>query len=339
MARPLVSIIVPAYNSGRYLAETLDSALRQTYPHREIIVVDDGSTDQTSQRVEHYRPGVTYIRQERAGVGAARNRGLHAARGDYVALLDHDDLWLPEKLEVQVEVAERHPETAMVVCDGVQFDGETVLASHLFRGDLLDELARSPDGELTGNLYRDLVRSNMISCPAQTLIRRRVVHELGPLTTIQYEAADYDYYLRIARDYPLTLHQHSLVRWRYLPSSRSGPAERRQFQWALMSVPVLRRQQRLCRDEDRPFVTSVVRAFIRQQARVTYQYGRLHDRAYARSVLRRLARYTPLDMKVLICLAAASLPPTLIDFVAQRTRGLRQAAGSNRHQRSSRSRS
>lgn len=330
MARPFISIIVPAYNSGRYLGETLDSALAQTYPHREIIVVDDGSTDETSQRVEPYRPAVTYIRQERAGVGAARNRGLRVACGDYVALLDHDDLWLPEKLEVQVEVAERHPETGMVVCDGVQFDGETILEPHLFHGELLDELARSSDGEITRNLYRDLIRRNMICCPAQTLIRRRVVDELGPLTTIQYEASDFDYYLRVARDHPVTLHRHSLVRWRYLPTSRSGPAEHRPFQWALMMVPVLHRQKRLCRDEDRPFVTSVVRAIIRQRARATYHYGRLDDTAYARSVLRRLVRYTPLDMKVLTYLAAVSLPAGLIDFVAQRTRRLRRAIDSSR---------
>lgn len=323
MARPLVSIIVPAYNSGRYLAETLDSALGQTYPHREIIVVDDGSTDQTSQRMEPYLPAVTYIRQERAGVGAARNRGLRAARGDYVALLDHDDLWLPEKLAVQVEVAERHPEAGMVVCDGVHFDGETILESHLFNDTLVEELARSPHGELTRNLYRDLVRGNLIACPAQTLMSRRVVDEIGPLTTIQHEAADFDYYLRLARDHPVTLHRHSLVRWRYLPSSRSGPAKRRPFQWALMMVPVLRRQQRICREEDRPFVTSVVRNMIRGRARATYYYGRVDDTAYARSVLRRLVAYTPLDMTVLTYFAAMSLPASLLDFVARRTRRLR----------------
>jgi len=123
MGAAFVSVIIPAYNSGPYLTETIESVLRQTYPHREIIVVDDGSTDDTPARVARYGPALTYIRQAQGGVGAARNRGVAAARGDYIALLDHDDLWVPEKLEVQVEVAARHPASGMLVCDGLEFDG------------------------------------------------------------------------------------------------------------------------------------------------------------------------------------------------------------------------
>ena len=107
-----ISVVIPAYNHGRFLREAIDSVLAQTYAPLEIIVVDDGSTDDTEQIVRSYGDRVRYIRQQNAGVGAARNNGIANARGEYVAFLDSDDLWLPEKLAVQVEYMRRHPECA-----------------------------------------------------------------------------------------------------------------------------------------------------------------------------------------------------------------------------------
>ena len=130
----LVSVIIPTYNSGPFVTETIDSVLCQTHPHREIIVVDDGSTDDTPARVRHYGSKISYIRQSNAGVGAARNIGIRAASGDYLAFLDSDDLWLPEKLEVQLAVAARYPDSGLIACDGEYFDGTTTLARHLLVG-------------------------------------------------------------------------------------------------------------------------------------------------------------------------------------------------------------
>jgi glycosyltransferase involved in cell wall biosynthesis len=109
-ARPLVSVIIPAYNASAFIAETLASARAQTWPNLEIIVVDDGSTDDTAAIVEAAAatdPRITLIRQANAGVAAARNRAITAAKGDYVAPLDADDLWHPENVEAQVEALER----------------------------------------------------------------------------------------------------------------------------------------------------------------------------------------------------------------------------------------
>src|SRR5712692_4545848 len=139
-ARPLVSVVIPAYNAGDYIVETLGSALAQTYAHREIIVIDDGSTDDTHRRVEPYLRQIRYIRQENAGEGGARNTGLRAATGDYLAFLDADDLWLPEKLEVQLQVAARHPESRMIVCDGVGIDEGRVVTERLLKGPLATRL-------------------------------------------------------------------------------------------------------------------------------------------------------------------------------------------------------
>ncbi len=169
---PLVSVIIPGYNTGTFIAETLEGVLGQTYGHREIIVVDDGSTDDTEKRIKPYLGRIRYIRHENAGAAEARNAGLHAARGDYIAFLDADDLWLPEKLQIQLQVAARHPESRMIVCDGVVFGDVRVATERLLKGPLAARLDREPTGELIGNFYRDLIQRNAISCPAQTLVSR-----------------------------------------------------------------------------------------------------------------------------------------------------------------------
>lgn len=97
-----VSVIIPVYNGERYIAEALESVLRQTHPVKEIIVVDDGSRDRTPDILERYRGKIQLIRQDNSGIGAAINRGIAAARGRAFAFLDADDLWVRKKIELQV---------------------------------------------------------------------------------------------------------------------------------------------------------------------------------------------------------------------------------------------
>jgi glycosyltransferase involved in cell wall biosynthesis len=101
--QPLISCIVPVFNAQRYLPETLHSILAQTYRRTEIIVADDGSTDGTAEQVAGYGSRIRYVRQPNAGPAAARNLGLNIARGEFVAFLDQDDLWHPEKLARQLD--------------------------------------------------------------------------------------------------------------------------------------------------------------------------------------------------------------------------------------------
>src|SRR4029079_2498347 len=105
---PLVSVIVPVYNGERYLREALESVFAQTYRAIEVIVVDDGSPDDSGTIGQSF-PEVRYIHQTNQGVAAARNNGIEAARGEFFAFLDQDDLWVPEKLNVQVEYFLGHP--------------------------------------------------------------------------------------------------------------------------------------------------------------------------------------------------------------------------------------
>ena len=107
-ARPLVTIIMPAYNREIYIREALTSLFADTYSPKEVIVVDDGSTDGTASIVKEF-PGVRYLVQENKGVSAARNRAIEAACGDYITFLDSDDLWIPGRLDMTITVFEQDP--------------------------------------------------------------------------------------------------------------------------------------------------------------------------------------------------------------------------------------
>lgn len=112
--RPLVSVVIAAYNAEAYLEDTLRAALAQTYSPLEVVVVDDGSKDGTAALVRERFPDVHLIQQENAGQAAARNRGVEEARGEVIAFLDADDLWLPEKIARQMDVLSAHPDAALV---------------------------------------------------------------------------------------------------------------------------------------------------------------------------------------------------------------------------------
>ena len=103
-----ISVIIPAYNAEQHISRAIDSVLAQTHPADEIIAVDDGSTDDTGQILRSYGRQLRYIGQENGGAGAARNTGIKAARGEWIAFLDADDEWLPEKLKCQADHLRRH---------------------------------------------------------------------------------------------------------------------------------------------------------------------------------------------------------------------------------------
>jgi glycosyltransferase involved in cell wall biosynthesis len=143
MKRPTVSVIIPTHNGARWVAESVTSALRQAYSPAEVIVVDDGSTDETAAVLRQFGPRIQVIHGPQGGIGAARNSGLAQASGDYLAFLDHDDLWREDKLEKQVDYALRHPAVVVVYSDATEFDERgTVHQSYL---DLFPRLRASED--------------------------------------------------------------------------------------------------------------------------------------------------------------------------------------------------
>jgi len=118
---PLVSVIIPVYNYDRYLAEAVESVLSQTYPHLEVIVVDDGSTDRSGEVAKSFADrGVRYCQQVHSGIGPARNKGVELAQGEFIAFLDADDRWPMQKIERQLRAFENDPSLEMVFGQALQ---------------------------------------------------------------------------------------------------------------------------------------------------------------------------------------------------------------------------
>ena len=213
---PAVSVVVAAYNAEEYIAETLNSIRTQTFRDYEVIVVDDGSTDRTAQIVAEY-PEVNCLRQPNRGQPAARNAGIVAARGKYIAFVDADDLWLATKLEKQFVYLEKHPETAWLYCDAIVFhsgNGKEICRIGeecvLQEGDILDELLLSP----------------FILSPTP-LIRREVFEQTGlfdesPMLRI---GEDWNMWLRIAERFPVAVIREPLAMVRVHDANMTGTTD------------------------------------------------------------------------------------------------------------------
>jgi glycosyltransferase involved in cell wall biosynthesis len=251
MTASVVSVVITTFNTAAYLPETLDSVLAQSHPHVEVIVVDDGSTDDTVDRARAYGDRITLVERAHEGLGPARNAGLERASGDFIAFLDSDDVWEPHALATQLAVARACPESGLIVSDGVEFSGDVVLRPHLLGPRILERIGTEAGDRLTGWLYPDLLRHPIVACPGQTLVPRLVADEIGPVCTEPIGATDYEYYLRIARSYPITFHAASLVKWRYRSESMSGPRETRALRGVAQSLRVYELELRACAPEYR----------------------------------------------------------------------------------------
>ena len=120
MSDPLVSVIIPTYNRADTIGEAIDSVIEQTYSEIEIIVIDDGSRDNTSQILENYGDKIRVVHQANSGVSASRNRGIKIAVGEFLAFLDSDDLWLPTKLSRQIDMLKRTDSSIpCCICDTI----------------------------------------------------------------------------------------------------------------------------------------------------------------------------------------------------------------------------
>jgi glycosyltransferase involved in cell wall biosynthesis len=184
---PYVSVVVPAYKTRHTIAETLDSILAQTFKDYEIIVVEDGSPDDVAEFVERtYGNKVTLIRQENRGLAGARNTGLGVARGTYVAFLDSDDAWLPEKLERQVKLIQQHPE-ADVFYSNCYFwqDGEKA-------GEWRDIHSQS-----SGYIIERLINRDVMLPVLTALIKKASIDAVGGFDTSLRQVEDYDLWLRM----------------------------------------------------------------------------------------------------------------------------------------------
>jgi glycosyltransferase involved in cell wall biosynthesis len=184
-AATTVSAVIPVHNGEAYLAEAIRSVLNQSRPPIECIVIDDGSTDATADVVHQFGNEVVHIRQQRNGVSAARNQGAQRARGELVAFLDHDDTWLPAKLERQVEALSAQGAT-LALCAMEAVDGHgTVLRTVRLR---------APEDLITGMLMFD--GTETMSCGSAGLVRRAAFLASGGFDPALATSADWDLLFR-----------------------------------------------------------------------------------------------------------------------------------------------
>lgn len=191
---PLVSTVIPTFDRRKDVVFAVGSALAQTHGEQEVIVVDDGSRDGTAEQLrESYGDALTILRTSRLGVAGARNHGMAAASGEYIALLDSDDEWAPEKLARQVAFLEARPEYGMVLTDVVQMDGDRRVYDVLRRRRFIPE---------DGNVLRHVLRQPALA-PSCALFRRRVLDEVGDFDVTLPTAEDIEFHLRVALRFPI----------------------------------------------------------------------------------------------------------------------------------------
>ena len=199
---PRVSVVIPTYNYGKYISEAVESVLAQTYTDIEIIVVDDGSTDQTPQILDKYTGAIRCIRQQNLGASEARNRGIRESTGDVIAFLDADDKWISNKLALQIAAMDENPQVGLVYTNSFVLDE---------RGDLKERIRRYPRIARSGYVFPYLLCGNFISTPC-VMVRRICFEHLGLFQDRwRHNCQDYDMWLRIATVYPFLYLAYPLV--------------------------------------------------------------------------------------------------------------------------------
>ena len=213
MNSPLVSVVIPAYNASNWIAETLESVLAQDYVPFEVIVVDDGSKDDTMTVVAGFDERVRCIHKPNGGQGSARNVGVRASRGEYIAFVDADDLWVKEKLKIQLDLLVKTG-ICWVYSDVIAFDDKT--GKDLFR---FGEKALQYEGDVLESLF--------LSCFIQSptpVIHRSIFKTIGYFDESEKlrNREDWDMWLRIASKYPVGLISQPLAYYRVHNTSMTG---------------------------------------------------------------------------------------------------------------------
>ncbi len=187
---PTVSAVITTYNRAAFVVQALESVFCQTWADREVIVVDDGSNDGTGELLESYSGKIRFVRQENRGPSAARNHGIELSRGEFVAFLDSDDLWLPEKCTRQVGFMREHPDLPLCYTDEIWIrNGKRVNQGRRHR-------------KYHGDIFPFVLPLCIIS-PSSALMRRRLFSRVGTFDESLPACEDYDLWLRIASRYPV----------------------------------------------------------------------------------------------------------------------------------------
>lgn len=215
----IISVIIPAYNAEKTIQETINSVLNQTFQDFEIIVINDGSTDSTLNIVSGINdPRIKIFSYPNSGAAVSRNRGFDVANGEYIALLDADDLWTSDKLEAQYNALKSHPQASVVYSwtDYINESGQFLQSGrHL---------------AFQGNVYPELLVKNFLENGSNPLIRRQTVIKIGGFDESLLGGQDWDFYIRLAQNYEFVVVPKVQILYRVSSQSISSQLERQEKQ-------------------------------------------------------------------------------------------------------------
>ena len=343
----LVSVVIPAYNRAHLIGETLKSVLEQTYRPIEVIVVDDGSRDGTHEVVERFGDEVRCVRQKNAGVSAARNRGIAEATGEFIALLDSDDVWLPWKLEAQVAILHAYPDVGMVWTDmtAISEDGTVLEDRYLrkmygaFQTVALDRILARADGwsppQATlpehvatapvyhGDIFPAMFEGNVVHT-STVLIRRDRLRKTGGFDLRFHPCGeDYDFHMRTSSGGPVAFLDLPSILYRI--GAADQITSKYLLQFAHHDLLSIRRWLEIARAAGVPMASARVRA------RLARTYGWIGEEelnagnwpAARRSLFQSLLR-RPAQGRKAALLAFALLPPTVLRSTQRALQAARQ---------------
>lgn len=209
-----ISVVIPTYNAERTILETIESVLKQTFQDFELIVIDDGSTDQTVrllQTVEDHRLQV--FSYPNSGAAIARNRGIAHSTGEYISFIDSDDLWTPDKLEFQFSALQKNPHA------GLAYSWTCNMTA------TADQFFPTPKFLYQGDVYPHLLVVNFLCCGSNCLIRRSAIEAVGEFDSTLKAAEDWDYWLRLAAHTKFVVVPKYQIFYRLSSESLSSNAE------------------------------------------------------------------------------------------------------------------
>ncbi|MDP1927158.1 MAG: glycosyltransferase [Thiobacillus sp.] len=307
MTHPTVSIIMPVYNGSKYLASAIESALAQTYPAIQLILVNDCSTDHSAEIINGYLPDprITFLSNPaNSGVAASRNVALRHATGTFISFHDQDDLWLPNKLSLQVDALQRHPEAGLLHTRYARIDPEGALLPEYLSLDTAS-FGNSSAETLVGNVFEEIFISNDIQ-PLTSIIPKKVLDEVGWFNPDLPGVDDYELWLRIARRYPIGHLQTITGFWRMHAAQQSKQG------YAMLLIRLKALDTFLSADPDAAKHVNraayVQRMHGMSRSAANHYFYNLQDHKTARQYFLKALKLKPVDADSLVKLAYCSLP-------------------------------
>lgn len=299
-----VSAVIPVYNNGPYIAAAVKSVVDQTLPPTEIIVVDDGSTDNTAAALAPYRDRIRYVYQQNRGEPSARNRGIRESQCAYIAFLDGDDLWLPNKLELQMAYLQEHPEYTLVYSDMSTFNEQGIIDASV-----KDHLRMTfPSGHIFQALFkRALFGSGTV------VFRKDCVGKIGYFDEDLLVGSDYEMWLRIARHFDIGFVDQPLLMYRHHATMSTRGIGRKMCNGLPWEVAVLKKVLRLYPETvDELGKLTVSHRMSKPYAGLAFTQFRMSDYRDARALLRKALSYWPTNVRYWAFYGATFLHPAQI---------------------------